>query len=58
MSAQPVRGCVPAILFIMVALSGCGSGRAQPPAQSLPAYTPEAARLFDDAFAPPLFGFD
>jgi hypothetical protein len=46
--------------LVMAGLVGCSSGKgeADAPDPSLPLYSPEEARLFDDVVAPAAFGFD
>jgi hypothetical protein len=49
------------LVLLLVAVSvGCGSRQAKvdPNVRPVPEYSPEAAVLFDDVFAPELFGFD
>jgi hypothetical protein len=60
MSMLSIRGRLRAIILLpgLFAFPGCGSGRDARPQPALPVYSPEAARLFDDTFAPLLFGFD
>jgi hypothetical protein len=48
-----LRGLLLAALGLAVV--ACAGKPASPP---LPPYSPEEAQLFDDTFAPPLFGFD
>lgn len=60
MPARRSWGCPALLLFGVATAVGCGGGssEAASPTASLPAYTPEAAVLFDDVLAPAVFGFD
>jgi hypothetical protein len=61
MSSTPFRGrFAGGIVLALACLSACGgpSKSASAATRELPVYSPEAARLFDDTFAPLLFGFD
>lgn len=63
MSSTPFGGRLAGGTVVFVALAGlssCGGSQhgSQGPTGALPVYSPEAARLFDDTFAPILFGFD
>jgi hypothetical protein len=61
MPTLSIRGRLRRIILLagLGAFPGCGSPReADRPSPQLPVYSPEAARLFDDTFAPLLFGFD
>jgi hypothetical protein len=48
------------VLLLVATSTSCGSRQAKvdPNVRPLPEYSPEAAVLFDDVFAPELFGFD
>jgi hypothetical protein len=61
MPSLPIRGRLTGVILALAGLAfpACApGGKAVPPAPPLPVYSPEAARLFDDTFAPLLFGFD
>lgn len=51
------RALTPLVMAGVVACSGT-KGEADAPDPSLPLYSPEEARLFDDVVAPAVFGFD
>jgi hypothetical protein len=59
MPSLPLGGRLQGVILIgaLLCFPGC-TGRAASPKAALPVYSPEAARVFDDTFAPPLFGFD
>jgi len=54
------RRFVTVLSFVVSATVGCATSHdeALSPAELLAPYTPEAAVLFDDVIAPPVFGFD
>ncbi|HEY3498002.1 MAG TPA: hypothetical protein VGK73_25055 [Polyangiaceae bacterium] len=61
MSSTPFAGRLAGgVLVAALSLLGCGGPgqSSRSPTQALPPYSPEAARLFDDTFAPVAFGFD
>jgi hypothetical protein len=60
MPSPPRRRFLAVLTFVMSAAMGCATSHdeALSPDELLAPYTPEAAVLFDDVIAPPVFGFD
>jgi len=60
MPTLPRRRALAALALVVSPVAGCATSHdeALSPDELLVPYTPEAAALFDDVIAPPVFGFD